>query len=62
MAIALAEAGAHIVGASFTDNADATKEAVEKAGRRFTYHNVDISDREQLYVFINKVKIDNKKN
>jgi len=61
MAIALAEAGADIVGASLIGDATATKEAVEAAGRKFVYHQVDISDREQLYAFINKVKAENEK-
>ena len=61
MALALAEAGADIVGASVVDDYSATKEVVEATGRKFTYHKVDISDREQLYAFINKVKAENKK-
>ncbi len=61
MAVALAEAGANIVGASIVDDYSATKEAVEATGRKFTYHKVDISDRDALYAFINKVKADNKR-
>ena len=61
MALALAEAGADIVGASIVEDYSATKNAVEATGRRFTYHRVDISDRDQLYGFINKVKADNRK-
>jgi len=61
MAIALAEAGADIVGASIVDDISATKEAVEATGRKFTYHKVDIADRDALYAFIGKVKADNKK-
>lgn len=60
MAIALAEAGANIIGASIVDDYAATKEAVEATGRTFSYHKVDISDRDALYAFINKVKADNK--
>lgn len=59
MALALAEAGADIVGASIVDDYSATKEAVEATGRKFTYHKVDISDRDALYAFINKVKAEN---
>ena len=55
MAIALAEAGANIIGISVVGDADETKTAIEAAGRKFTYHRVDISDREQLYSFINDV-------
>ncbi|MBK8951023.1 MAG: 2-dehydro-3-deoxy-D-gluconate 5-dehydrogenase KduD [Chitinophagaceae bacterium] len=61
MAVALAEAGADIVGASVVEDYSATQKAVEATGQQFSYHKVDISDREQLYAFINKVKADNKK-
>ena len=61
MAVGLAEAGADILGASIVDDYAATKAAVEATGKKFTYHKVDISDREALYAFINKVKADNKK-
>ncbi len=60
MALALAEAGANIVGASIVDDYSATKEAIEATGRTFTYHKVDIGDRDALYAFINKVKAENK--
>ena len=59
MATALAEAGADIVGASVVEDFTDVKNAVEATGRKFTYHRVDISDREALYAFINKVKADN---
>jgi 2-dehydro-3-deoxy-D-gluconate 5-dehydrogenase len=58
MAVALAEAGAEIIGASVVDDYSATQKAIEATGRKFTYYKVDISDREQLYSFINKVKAD----
>lgn len=61
MALALAEAGADIVGASIVDDYSATQAAIEATGKKFTYHKVDISDRDALYEFINKVKADNKK-
>jgi 2-dehydro-3-deoxy-D-gluconate 5-dehydrogenase len=54
----LAEAGAEIIGASVVDDYSATQKAIEATGRKFTYYKVDISDREQLYSFINKVKAD----
>jgi 2-dehydro-3-deoxy-D-gluconate 5-dehydrogenase len=60
MALALAEAGANIVGASIVDDYSATKELIEATGRSFTYHKVDIGDREALYAFIHKVKAENK--
>jgi 2-dehydro-3-deoxy-D-gluconate 5-dehydrogenase len=58
MAIALAEAGADIVGAS---NAEAvkggdTEKAVTALGKQFTPYVVDISDREGLYRFVREVK------
>lgn len=59
MAIALAEAGADIVGASIVEDYAAIKEAIEATGRKFTYHRVDISDRDALYAFITKVKAEN---
>ena len=60
MATALAEAGADIVGASIVEEYSAVQAAIEATGRKFTYHRVDIGDREQLYAFINKVKAENK--
>ena len=59
MATALAEAGADIVGASVVEDFADVKNAVEATGRKFTYYRVDISDRDALYAFINKVKADN---
>jgi 2-dehydro-3-deoxy-D-gluconate 5-dehydrogenase len=59
MALALAEAGADIVGASIVDDASETRSLIEKTGRTFTYHKVDIGDRQQLYAFIEKVKAEN---
>ena len=56
MATALAEAGAAIIGASIVEDYSAVKAAVEATGRPFTYYQVDISDRAQLYSFINSVK------
>jgi 2-deoxy-D-gluconate 3-dehydrogenase len=58
MAIALAEAGANIVGASIVEDYSAVKAAVEETGRTFTYYRVDIGDRDALYAFINQVKTD----
>jgi 2-dehydro-3-deoxy-D-gluconate 5-dehydrogenase len=58
MAIALAEAGADIVGASNVEaiKGGDTEKAVTELGRKFTPYVVDISDRDGLYKFINKVK------
>ena len=61
MAIALAEAGADIIGLSVVGDASATREVIENAGRKFVYHRVDIGDREQLYAFIKAIKEDNDK-
>ena len=61
MALALAEAGANIVGASIVEDISETRALIEETGRSFIYHKVDISSRDQLYSFINKVKNDNPK-
>lgn len=61
MALALAEAGADVVGASIVEDYSAVKNAVEATGRKFTYHRVDISDREKLYAFIKQVKTEHKR-
>lgn len=61
MAIALAEAGADIIGVSAT--LEKTGSAVEKAvtalGRKFTAYTCDFSDRKSLYAFIKEAKADN---
>jgi 2-deoxy-D-gluconate 3-dehydrogenase len=56
MAVALAEAGADIIGASKGDDISETRAMLESTGKSFIYHQVDIADREQLYAFINTVK------
>src|SRR5690349_5891087 len=58
MAIALAEAGADIVGASINPDIKGgdTEKVITGLGRKFTPFIVDISDREKLYAFINEVK------
>jgi 2-deoxy-D-gluconate 3-dehydrogenase len=59
MAIALAEAGADIIGVSVT--LEKTGSEVEKAivglGRKFYAHTCDFSKRKLLYAFITKVKM-----
>ncbi len=55
MAIALAEAGADVIGTSLKGDPSNTKTAVENLGRNFIYHQVDLSSRESLYNFINTV-------
>jgi 2-deoxy-D-gluconate 3-dehydrogenase len=58
MALALAEAGADIVGASNmeTIKGGETEKAVTGLGRKFTGYVVDISNRDGLYNFISEVK------
>lgn len=58
MAIALAEAGADIIGTSLTAaiKGGDTEKRITAMGRRFTPYRIDISDREALYGFIQKVK------
>lgn len=60
MAVALAEAGADIIGVSTSLEAEGS--AVEKEvlvrGRRFKGYACDLGDREALHAFINQVKTD----
>ncbi len=60
MAIALAEAGADIVGVSQSLEAtgsDAEKEIVSR-GRKFKGYTCDFADRAAVYAFVNQVKAD----
>lgn len=61
MALALADAGADIIGvsASLEEGSDIEKEVL-KAGRNFKAYQCDFSDRKDLYSFIEKVKAENK--
>lgn len=61
MAVALSEAGADIIGTAHTGNTDATKNAIEKNGRKFFQYKLDFSNREQLYAFITTIKNEHKK-
>lgn len=58
MAIALAEAGADVVGTSRSESmiGGETEKAVTSLGRTFTAYQIDIESREDLYAFINQVK------
>ncbi len=58
IAVALAEAGADIIGVSATmeDSGSAAQAAVHGAGRSFTPYRCDFADRRQLYRFIEKVR------
>src|SRR5262245_66232061 len=60
MALALAEAGADIVGVSQSlevTGSDVEKE-IGRRGRRFKGYACDFADREKLYQFVNRVKLD----
>jgi 2-dehydro-3-deoxy-D-gluconate 5-dehydrogenase len=63
MAIALAEAGADIIGVSASlelENSDIAQ-AVVATGRKFYAYQCDFSNRDNLYTFIEKVKADHPK-
>ena len=60
IALALAEAGADIIGVSVAlepSGSEVEKEVIA-LGRKFTAHKTDFSDRDALYAFIAKVKSD----
>jgi len=60
MAIALAEAGADIIGvsASLEKTGSEVENAISKLGRKFKAYTCDFSNRQSLYAFINEVKED----
>ena len=59
MALALAEAGADIIGVSATLEAgSAVEKEVTALGRKFKGYSADFSDRKNLYAFISQVKKD----
>jgi 2-deoxy-D-gluconate 3-dehydrogenase len=62
MALALAEAGADIIGVSATLELKGSKieQEVKSIGRKFLSYQCDFSDRKSLYKFIANVKGDNK--
>lgn len=57
-AIALAEAGADIIGVSYESSFEETEEKIAGIGRNFESYKCDFSDRKDLYDFIKKVKSD----
>ncbi|GAB3180573.1 SDR family oxidoreductase [Telluribacter humicola] len=61
MAVALAEAGADIIGvsASLETEDSEVERAVVQTGRTFKGYQCDLSDRKALYQFIDRVKKDN---
>lgn len=63
MAIGLAEAGADIIGVSATLAAtgSAIGEAIGALGRKFIPYQADLTDRNSLYAFIEKVKSENER-
>jgi 2-dehydro-3-deoxy-D-gluconate 5-dehydrogenase len=57
IAIELAQSGADIIGVSNNLEADSdVAKAVEAAGKKFYAYQADFSNRDSLYVFLNKVK------
>jgi 2-dehydro-3-deoxy-D-gluconate 5-dehydrogenase len=58
MAVALAEAGANIIGVSATleKKGSDIEKAVKAVGRKFKAYQADFSNRKQLYKFIEQVK------
>ena len=60
MAIALADAGADIIGvsASLEKTGSSVQKEITKLGRKFTAYTCDFSNRESLYAFIKAVKND----
>lgn len=55
-ALALAEAGADIIGVSYQDDFAETENMITKTGRKFCAYISDFSDRKSLYDFIKRVK------
>jgi len=59
-AIALAEAGADIIGASRSlENGSAIEQEINGLNKKFKSYKVDLSDRKNLYDFIGRVKSEN---
>ncbi|WP_353517764.1 SDR family oxidoreductase [Thalassotalea sp. SU-HH00458] len=63
MAVALAEAGADIIGvsASLESKGSDIEKAVTALGREFTAYQCDFSQRDQLYTFIDRVQKNHEK-
>ena len=57
-ALALAEAGADIIGVSYVSDFSETVKLIEGAGRKMKTYTSDFSDRKSLYDFIKTVKSD----
>ncbi|OGU52321.1 MAG: 2-deoxy-D-gluconate 3-dehydrogenase, partial [Ignavibacteria bacterium GWC2_36_12] len=56
--LALAEAGADIIGVSYESNFEETEKMIKRTGRKFKSYVSDFSDRKDLYKFIEQVKSD----
>ena len=57
-ALALAEAGADIIGVSYERNFEETEKMITDAGRKFKSYVCDFSDRKDLYKFVKEVNKD----
>lgn len=57
-ALALAQAGADIIGVSYQDDFSETEKLITDTGRKFKSYVSDFSNRDSLYEFIKKVKAD----
>ncbi len=57
-ALALAEAGADIIGVSYESDFRETEEMIKKAGKKFKSYICDFSDRKDVYKFIHDVNTD----
>jgi 2-deoxy-D-gluconate 3-dehydrogenase len=56
--LALAEAGADIIGVSYVSDFVETERMIQGTGRKFKSYVSDFSDRESLYKFIEQIKSD----
>jgi len=59
MSIALAEAGADIMGLSSGGAYAAVKDSVEAVGKNFVYYQVDLSNRQEIYNFVSEINTNN---
>jgi 2-deoxy-D-gluconate 3-dehydrogenase len=57
-ALALAEAGADIIGVTYEEDFSETKKVIESTGRKIKTYRSDFSNRSSLYEFIKNVKSD----
>ena len=56
--LALAEAGADIIGVSYVDDFSETQKMITETGRKFKSYVSDFSNRNSLYEFINQLNAD----